>query len=138
MLENISNGKALNKFIELVETQEGDSSYIKDVNKFPKAKYIEEIKSPKNGYIYEINAEDIGKLACSLGAGRIKMDDIIEPEVGIVLNKKVSDKVEEEETLAYIHANDAEKLEVAKQSLLEIIKIGDIKIDKEDTIFEII
>lgn len=138
MLENISNGKAIEKFIELVENQQGDSSYIKDVNKFLKAKYIEEVRSKKDGYVYEINAEKVGKLACFLGAGRIKIEDVIEPEVGIEFCVKTSSKVKKDDILAYVHANDEEKLKIAKNELLEIIKIGDNEVSKEDTIFEII
>lgn len=138
MIENIRNGKAIQKFIELVENQQGDSSYIKDVNKFPKAKYIEEVTSPKDGYVYEINAEKVGKLACFLGAGRIKIEDVIEPEVGIEFCVKTANRVKKDDILAYVYANDEEKLKIAKKELLEIIKIGDNEVNKEDTIFEII
>ena len=138
MLENISNGKALEKFIDLVENQGGDSSFIKDVNKFAKAKFIREVKATKDGYIYEINAEKVGRIVCSLGAGRVKIEDTIEPEVGIIFETKVANEVKKGDVLAYIHANNEEKLEIAEKNLLEVIKIGDNKVNKEDTIFEII
>ena len=138
ILENIYNGKAFEKFIELVSSQEGDISYIKDTNKFPKAKYIEEVKSKNSGYIYEINAQKVGKLACFLGAGRLKKEDNIEYEVGIVLNKKVGDFVNENDTLAYIHSNDIQKLEYAKNEMLEIFKVGTNKPTMENTIRQII
>ena len=138
ILENIYNGKAFEKFIELVSSQEGDISYIKDTNKFPKAKYIEEVKSKNSGYIYEINAQKVGKLACFLGAGRLKKEDNIEYEVGIVLNKKVGDFVNENDTIAYIHSNDIQKLEYAKNEMLEIVKLGTNKPTMENTIRQII
>lgn len=137
MLENISNGKAFEKLVEMVEYQGGDTSYLKDVEKFPKAKYIEPLVSNKDGYIYEINAEDVGKVACDLGAGRIKKEDEIDYTVGIKLCKKVADKVSNGDKLAYIYANDLERLHTAKETLQEIIKIGKNEIDKEDTIFGI-
>ena len=123
MLENINNGLAFEKFKQMVEMQGGDTSYLDDINKFEKAKYIVQVKSDKRGNITEINAEDIGKLACDLGAGRIKKDDKIDMSVGIVLNKKVNDFVEQDELLATIYANDEEKCKIAVEKIKNIIKI---------------
>ena len=123
MLENIYNGLAFNKFKEMVQIQGGDISYLDNIEKFEKAKYIIEVKSNKNGQISEINAEDIGKLACFLGAGRIKKEDKIDMAVGIVLNKKVNDFVEQDETLATIYANDEEKCKNVIEQIRNIIKI---------------
>ena len=123
MLENINNGLAFERFKQMVEMQGGDTSYLEDINKFEKAKYIVQVKSDKKGKITEINAEDIGKLACELGAGRIKKDDKIDMSVGIVLNKKVNDFVEQDELLATIYANDEEKCKIAIEKIKNIIKI---------------
>lgn len=138
MLENIKNGKAYEKFLKLVEIQGGDSSYIENLEKLPKAKYIEEIRSDFDGYITEINSKEVGKISCMLGAGREKKEDRIDKTVGIVLNKKVTDKVAAGEVLAYIHANSQSKLEIAKKSLLDIIKIDKKKVEKEKTILEVL
>lgn len=138
MLENIKNGKALKKFKEMVENQGGDVTYIENTNKFEKAKYIKEVKSTKNGYIQEINAESVGKLACSLGAGRLRKEDKIDNSVGIILNKKVSQKVRKGDILAYIHANSQEKLHKVEKRLQDIIIIEDKEIKKQNTIIEII
>lgn len=125
ILENIENGKAYQTFIEMVKNQGGDISYIEDTSKFEKSKYIEPVCAQKNGYIHEINAEKIGELACSLGAGRIKKDDKIDASVGIIFNKKVSDRVKENDIVAYIHANKLEDIKIAKEELINIIKIKD-------------
>ena len=93
MLENISNGKALKKFKELIQNQEGDVSYIENLEKFEKAKYIIPVKSKKIGVVTKLPAEEIGKLSVYLGAGRIKKEDNIDYAVGIELNKKISDRV---------------------------------------------
>ena len=123
MLENIENGSAYNKFVEMVQNQCGDISYIEDTTKFEKSKYISAVVTDKTGIVKEINAEEIGKLACYLGAGRINKEDKIESNVGIILNKKVGDSVDEQDFLAYICANDEEKLRVAERKILEIYKI---------------
>lgn len=137
MLENISNGKAYDKFVEMVKNQEGDISYLEDTSKFEKAKIIEPIMAKQDGYIQEINAEEIGKVTCGLGAGRVKKEDIIDYSVGVILNKKVSDKVSKGDILGYIHSNSKEKFEEAERKLEQIIKINENKIEKEPTIFGI-
>ena len=123
MLENIENGSAYNKFKEMVQNQGGDISYLEDTTKFEKAKYISAIVTEKTGKVKDINAEEIGKLACYLGAGRINKEDKIDSSVGIVLNKKIGDEVIEFDFLAYIYANDEEKLKEAERRILEIYKI---------------
>lgn len=128
--ENIENGKALKKLKEFVEAQGGDSSYVDDVTKFPQAKYIIEVKSNKSGYINKINAEKLGLIAMELGAGRATKESIIDLAVGIKLLKKRGDKVEKEDVLGYIYANELEKANKAKEDLLENIEIKNEK-DKE-------
>ena len=123
MLESINNGLAFNKLKEMVQIQGGDITYLDNIEKFEKAKYIIEVKSDKNGQISEMNAEDIGKLACFLGAGRVKKEDKIDMAVGIVLNKKVDDFVEQDETMATIYANDEKKSKIAIEQIKNIIKI---------------
>ena len=137
MLENISNGKAYDKFVEMVKNQEGDISYLENTSKFEKSKIIEPIIAKQDGYIQEINAEEIGKVACGLGAGRVKKEDLIDYSVGVILNKKVADKVSKGDILGYIHSNSKEKFEEAERKLEQIIKINENEIEKEPTIFGI-
>ena len=120
ILQNIQNGKAYEKFIELVENQGGDIEYIKDTNKFEKAKYIMPVIADKDFKISEINAGKIGNLCVELGAGRIKKEDSIDYSAGIVLNKKVGEKVKKNDILAYVHSNNEEK---CKNSIDEMKKI---------------
>ena len=138
MLENTSNGKAFDKFVEMVKNQGGDISYIENTEKFSKAKFIEPIKAKKVGYIQEINAEEVGKIACSLGAGRIKKEDKIDYTVGVILNKKISEKVEKDEVIAYLYANDEEKLKKAKKDIESVIKISEEKNNKKEIIYKIL
>ena len=138
LLENLQNGKAFEKFKELVKAQGGDISYIENAENFEEAKYIEPIYSKKSGYIYNIDAKEVGKLACSLGAGRITKDDKIDKSVGIVLLKKVGDFTSKDEVIAYLHINKPEQLEKAKEEINEIIKIRDEKQEKLKTIIKVI
>lgn len=138
MIGNIKNGKAYNKFLELVQNQNGDISYIEDINKFEKAKYIFPIYASEEGFIYEINAENVGKLACKLGAGRVRKEDEIDKQVGIEICKKVAEYVKAGEVLAYIHINDESKIEESTNELFKIFKITKEKVEKEKTILGII
>ena len=123
MLENIQNGKALEKLKELVKIQGGDVSYIDDTNKFERAKYIMQVEATRDGTITSLKAEEIGKLSVSLGAGRMKKEDKIENSVGIVLDKKIGDNVKKGDIVAYIHANDENKAKEAVKKLEEIYVI---------------
>ncbi len=131
LLENIENGKAYKKFLELVKTQGGDISYIEDIAKLPKANYIRQVKSRQRGYIQEIDSKEIGKLASMLKNG----NDLT---TGIILTKKVSDRVEQGETIAYIHANNENILAQVVEKIQDIIEIAQKEVEKEKTILEII
>ena len=121
--ENIINGKGYEKFLQMVQNQGGDISYINNIDKFEKSKYIIPVISLKSGVISEMNAEDIGKVACLLGAGRVRKEDNIDYTAGIILNKKVGDYVKENEILAYIHTNNKDVINEAKEKIQNICKI---------------
>lgn len=123
MLNAIEKGLAYMKFKEMVQNQGGDISYLENTSKFPKANYKFEVRSSKMGIVKEINAEDIGKVACFLGAGRVKKDDTIDKTVGIILNKKVHDFVQEGDYLCEIYCNSKEKGQKAVNKVKEIFKI---------------
>ena len=121
ILENLKNGKGYEKFVQLVQNQGGDISYIENTDKFNKARFILPIIANKSGIVSKLDALTIGKLSVYLGAGRIKKEDKIEPEVGFVLNKKIGDSVENGEVLGYVHANDEKKaINVLKENIYEI------------------
>lgn len=123
MLEQIENGEALSKFKELVVKQGGDASYIEDLEKFPKAKYKLPVIATKSGIVNKLNAEEVGKIAMKLGAGRLRKEDEIIKEVGIELNKKVGNNVEIGDILAYIHGNNEELTEKAVIDLRNVYEI---------------
>ncbi len=100
--ENLHNGKALAKFYEFISAQGG---HIDDLENFVKVDEIVPFIAKKSGYIKEIKALNIGLASMKLGGGRATKDDDIDPMVGIVLNKKVGDKVSKGETLAFIYTN---------------------------------
>lgn len=121
ILENLHNGKGYEKFVQLVDNQGGDVSYIENTDKFEKAKYIEKIVAKKSGKITKLDALQIGKLSSYLGAGRMKKEDKINPRVGFVFEKKVGDEVKEGDTIGFVHADDEDKVKyVLSQEIAEI------------------
>lgn len=123
MLENIVNGNAYTKLKELVKNQGGNISYLEDTNQFEKAPYIFPVIAEKDGIIQNLKAEEVGKISVNLGAGRIKKEDKIDNRVGIVLEKKIGDRVIKGETVAYIHANDEIKGKEAVRKLQNVYEI---------------
>ena len=105
-IKQIENKEGLKKFAELVEAQHGDASYIYDPNKFDKSKYVYDVIAKNSGYVNNINSLMIGNASMKLGAGRIKLDDIINPRVGIVLEKKPGDYVNTGDVLAKLYSDD--------------------------------
>ena len=138
IMENINNKKALNKFKELIKNQGGDVSYIEDTSKFEKAKYIIPIKSEKMGYIKSMNNEKIGYISSSLGAGRLKKEDKINDKVGIIINKKIGDKVNVGDVLGFIHSDDIEVGNNAVKEMQNCYEFSNEYVEKQKHILGII
>ncbi len=120
MLQDVlDSGAALEKLAEFVEAQGGDKRAVYDTALLPKAAIVEPVYSPESGYISHIACAEVGICSLILGGGRETKESEIDLSVGIVLTKKVSDKVEQGDVLAYIHANDQTKLEAAKERFLK-------------------
>jgi pyrimidine-nucleoside phosphorylase len=117
-------GKAMDKFNELVRRQGGDISFITNPEKYPKSKYTIGVKSTSKGYIHNIDALEVGFIGIMLGAGRMKVDDIIDPKAGIRLMKKVGDSVKADDTLAIIQTDKKEILETAANRLEKAICVA--------------
>lgn len=135
--ENIKNGKALEKFKQFLSSQGGDETVVDQLEHLPKAKYEIELKAKQSGYISSIVAENIGRSAMLLGAGRQTKESVIDLAVGIMLNKKVGDYVEAGESLLTIHSQ-TKQIESIKQSLYNDITISETKVESPQLIKKII
>lgn len=116
--KSITDGSALEKLRVLVQAQGGDVSFVDDMSKFARAKYVEVVNAPRSGFISQVHARIVGEASVVLGAGRAKKADPIDHAVGFLIHKKVGDKVEAGEPLFEIHANQKAKLADARQVVL--------------------
>ncbi|MFA7100794.1 MAG: pyrimidine-nucleoside phosphorylase [Bacilli bacterium] len=103
--KNLKNGKAYERFYQMVKAQGGDVSYLEQPEKFINSKHIIPVISSKNGYVDAINALEIGEASMLLGAGRAKKEDSIDYASGIVLCKKCGYQVKKGDVLAYLHTD---------------------------------
>ena len=110
----IEDGSAFEKMKEWIAAQGGDVSQIEDTSLLPRAKFGFDVLSDADGYITEMNAEEIGKASVMLGAGRASKEDKIDYAAGIVIHKKVGDEVKKGDLIATLYYNNGSPDNAAK------------------------
>jgi pyrimidine-nucleoside phosphorylase len=130
----ISSGKGLAKLRELVEAQGGNPACVDDPSLLPSAEIVEPVLAEEEGYIKGIKADDVGKAALVLGAGRETKESQIDLSVGIVLHKKIGDYVKKGEAIATVYANSPEKQKTATEMLLNAYSIVKEEVKKRPLI----
>ncbi len=121
----LASGKALDRFRKMVELQGGDPRVIDDPKGLPQARHSRQVLSAKNGYISSMRCEQIGTACVILGGGRERKEDSVDPAVGIVLHRKVGDRVAAGESIATIYYNSGSRIAHAQQLLEESCRIND-------------
>lgn len=121
----IQDGTALAKLAEVVAAQGGDASYVTSPEKLPRAPVVEHITSPHSGYLAAIDAEQVGRVAGLLGAGRQRKGDTIDPAVGLVLRAKVGDHVAKGDPLVEAHARSRAGANAIRKTLLAAYQWSD-------------
>ncbi|GAK50017.1 pyrimidine-nucleoside phosphorylase [Candidatus Moduliflexus flocculans] len=120
----LSDGSAFEKFRQLVELQGGDTAVITDPSCFTRAAHQQVVCAEQSGYIEAIHSEQIGIASMVIGAGRERLDSVIDHAVGLILKKKVGDRVEVGEPLCVVEYNDAAKLDAAVALIRQAYRIG--------------
>ncbi len=138
ILESVKSGKAYQKFKLWIKSQGGDISYLENKENCQRAKYIIEVKADTQGYVTSLDARKVGEISMRLGAGRIKKEDIIDQTVGVILEKKIGDKVQENDVLAYIYANDEKIGNDEAKALKEVYEIKQEIVNAKNNILKII
>ena len=126
----VSSGKALEKFVECIAEQGGDPRVVEDYSRFPAAQHLESVVAPRNGCIARLDAEQLGRAAVTLGAGRERLDSLIDPAVGVTLEKKLGDEVQAGERICAVHYNDPARLPRAMEMIRSAISITNEPVDR--------
>jgi pyrimidine-nucleoside phosphorylase len=141
LVKAIANGSALEKFKEMVRQQHGNDAVAEDLSLLPQAGKKVAVTASSGGFVRRLEAEAIGLAAMILGAGRETKDSVIDPAVGIVLNKKIGDPVQANESLATIHARadvQAEQLAGVQKMIIEAYELQDDMVEKEELILGVV
>ncbi|NLY48867.1 MAG: pyrimidine-nucleoside phosphorylase [Clostridiales bacterium] len=138
LVETINNRTALEKMAEFISAQGGNADFVYNPNLLKTASIKYDVKSPADGYVSEIKTDEVGMASLLLGGGRITKDSRIDLSVGIIIHKKLGDKVSKGETLATLYANDDEKRKEAKERLLNAYTISKSKAKKPPYVYSII
>jgi pyrimidine-nucleoside phosphorylase len=123
--EMIASGRARDTFREVVKLQGGDPAIVDDPGLLPQAKHTARLPAKRNGYVTAIHCEQVGIASMILGGGREKKEDSVDPGVGLVLEKKIGDRVKAGENLCTIHYNLDARLVPATRLLAESFEIED-------------
>ena len=123
--EMITSGRARDTFREIVRLQGGDAAVVDDPARLPHAKHTARITARQSGYVTAIRSEQVGIASMTLGGGREKKEDAIDPGVGIVFEKKIGDRVEVGANLCTVHYNLDSRLPHAVELLSRSFEIGE-------------
>ena len=120
----IRSGHALEKFIQTISRQGGDPRVVEDYSLLPCAQHEDSLVAWEDGYLAGLDAGTIGRASMTLGAGRDRLDSVIDPAVGLVFEKKVGDAVETGERICAIYSNDRTRVERVRQMLGDVTVIA--------------
>ncbi len=128
--ESIDSGAALRKLAEMVQGQDGFAGDVYDPSHLPLAKVQVEVRADRSGYVSHIDAEKVGLVAMHLGGGRETKDGVIDLSVGVVLCKKVGDRVEKGDCIAVIHGAHPGKATSAAARLNACYSFSDTPVER--------
>ncbi len=138
LMANIKNGDGLKKLKEMVSVQGGDPEVVHRPELLPSSEIKKELRSKENGYIERIDAESVGIASMVLGAGRERVDSVIDYSAGITLTKKRGDFLRQDEPFAILYGREESMIEKAEGLLLQAYKLSDTKPERTPLIKTII
>jgi pyrimidine-nucleoside phosphorylase len=121
----LTSGRGLEKLRAIIAQQGGDPRVADDYSRLPAAPERTVFAAPRSGFVKGLDAELIGRAAMALGAGREKVDDTIDPAVGVVVRAKRGEQVRAGAPLVDIHYRDPSRLETALALLRQACEIED-------------
>jgi pyrimidine-nucleoside phosphorylase len=120
----IASGAGLDRFRQIVEAQGGDPHVVDDYTRLPHADERHVVAADRAGIVTRVDAELVGRASVALGAGRDRVDDPVDPAVGILVSAKPGDMVHPDDPLLELHYRDRRRLDAALELTSEAITIG--------------
>jgi pyrimidine-nucleoside phosphorylase len=136
--EQIHNGNAYQKFIEIVKAQGGNITFIKSPERFPEPSYKKSILSAADGFLKYVNTFELGMAAVELGAGRLEKEDKIDPGAGIIFNYKVGDEIKKGNVIAEIFSNNKKAILSVEKKINNLVEISNKKVNPPKLVKQII
>ena len=130
------SGAASAKLREWVTAQGGDPSVVSDPSALPRSRRTREVRCAEAGWVASFDAEGVGRAAMAMGAGRAKVDDVVDPAAGLVLAAKVGDRVEAGGLLVTLHAGTEDLLDAGEQRFRESVRVSAGHIGAHDLVLE--
>ena len=134
----IENGSAYRKLLDLVRAQGGSVDAIENLERYPLPKFALEVKSNESGFIHAVDPFELGLTSISLGAGREKIDDLIDMKAGILLKKKTGDEVTIGDSLAVFYTDREEVLASARERIAKAFKFSFTKPESSPLILDLV
>ena len=124
MKQAISSGAGLEKLRQMIAAQGGDPSVCDDVTRLPRAKVVRPVACGVSGWVTKMDTMALGMAAQAMGAGRMKVDDVLDYSVGFVLNVRIGDRVEDDTPLCVLHARSEEDADRAEAAVRAAVTFG--------------
>ena len=136
--EQITNGYAFERFVEIVKAQKGDIKYLYNPGKYRKPKFKRVIKSVEDSFLNSVNTFEMGLAAVELGAGRLKKDDLVDPAAGIKFNFKIGDKINKGDIIAELYSDNKNKILLVEKRFNNMVGLSGRKVNPPRLIKKII
>lgn len=127
--ESVRNGTAMQKFRDIVTEQDGSTGYLDRPDDYPQARHQFDVNAGSDGFITAMDAYAIGMAGVELGAGRKSKEDVVDPQSGIILEKKIGDEVRRSETIARCFTNKEEQTDMVRKMLQDAVSIGSSRVE---------
>jgi thymidine phosphorylase len=121
----IASGAGLDRFRQIIEMQSGDPKVVDDYGRLPHVSDRWNVVASRDGFVTALNAELVGRASVVLGAGRDRVEDPVDPAVGVMLIARPGDAVRAGDPVLELHFRDSARLEAAKRLASQAITIGD-------------
>jgi len=121
----IGSGAGLDRLRRIIEQQGGDPRVVDDYGRMPSVAERHMVAAPRHGFLARVDAEAVGRASVALGAGRDRVDDPVDPAVGITVRAKPGDEVHAGDPVLELHYRDRARLDTALRVLAQAIVVGD-------------